>query len=146
MKEPIRVLLVDDEQDLTQALSKRLTRKGLIVQAAADGDEAFDALSRDRFDVVVLDINMPNVDGMQTLKAIRISFPEVAVILHTGAGTITEARKAIQLGAFDFLFKPMPFDGLVVKIRDAAESVGGQRDRVNDPVPVRRSPRVRAGT
>lgn len=121
MNENIRVLLVDDEQEFTQILSKRLTRSGMTVFTAHDGDEAYDALHVVDFDAVVLDINMPGVDGIQTLKAIRRSFPEVAVMLHTGAGTINEAHQARQAGAFDFLFKPMPFKALELKIRAAAD-------------------------
>lgn len=124
MNESIRILLVDDEQDYTLALSRRMTRRGLHVDTASDGYEAFDALHAGNYDVVVLDINMPGIDGMQTLKAIRKSVHGVPVILHTGAGTINEAQKALRAGAFDFLFKPVHFEDLMNRILDAAESMG----------------------
>lgn len=122
MPENIRVLLVDDEQDLTQALAKRLGRHNMTVGTAHDGNFAYEAMHREEFDVVILDINMPEVDGIQTMKAIRSSFPGVPVIIHTGAGTINDAKKAIQAGAFDFLFKPVDIKQLISRIHAAAAS------------------------
>lgn len=122
MPEEVRVLLVDDEQELAQTLAKRLRRHNMTVGTAHDGNLAYEAMHREKFDVVVLDINMPEVDGIQTMKAIRTSFPEVAVIIHTGAGTINEAQRAIEAGAFDFLFKPVDIKQLTSRIHAAAAS------------------------
>ncbi|QJB57448.1 response regulator [Pseudodesulfovibrio sp. zrk46] len=126
----IRVLLVDDEPDFTSVLSKRLSRTGMEVATASDACEAYGTLDRCPFDVAVVDINMPGIDGIQTLKAVKRSFREVEVIILTGHGTIHEAGQALHSGAFDFLFKPVSFEQLASRIRDAA---GREPDRKRIP-------------
>jgi len=116
----IRTLLVDDEKSLTSTLSKRFSRRGMEVATASDATEAFGFLETCHFNVVVLDLNMPGIDGLQTLKAIKQCFHGVEVIIQTGDGGMAEARMAFHAGAFDFLFKPVLFNKLIAKIEEAA--------------------------
>lgn len=118
----IRVLLVDDEQGFTSTLSKRLVRQGMLVSTAMDASEAFELLATVTFDVVVLDVQMPGVDGLQTLKAIKKNFHGVEVIMLTGAGTISQEIFSQGAGAFDFLSKPVPTDQLIERIHAAVHS------------------------
>ncbi|QGY42030.1 response regulator [Pseudodesulfovibrio cashew] len=116
---PIRVLLVDDESEFTAVMAKRLGRLGMAVETATDGYEAYCILERAPVDVVVLDVLMPGLDGVQTLKALRRRFPGVPVIMLTGQGSVLDGIKAIRAGAFDFLFKPTEAEELAARIREA---------------------------
>lgn len=118
----IRVLLVDDETDFTSVLSKRMSRQGLAVSTASDGSEAHGLLESRPFDVVVLDVDMPGVNGVHVLKSIKEQYPEVEVIMLTGRASIPEALKCRSAGAFDFLFKPTETSDLIEVIVAAAGS------------------------
>ena len=122
MVDEIRVMLVDDESGFTSTLSKRLNRKGLDVHTADSGMDALSALHDEHYDVVVLDMKMPGMDGMQTLKAIKKEHPKIEVILLTGHADIRDAVDSMDEGAFDFLTKPANADLLYCRIRDAAKS------------------------
>lgn len=122
MENQIRVLLVDDEKDFTSALSKRLVHRGFDVLIAPDASEGFTILEQHSIDVVILDVKMPGLDGLQALKAIKSNFHGVEVILLTGHAVMSDAIESMYSGAFDFLIKPAPLDLLVCKIQDAALS------------------------
>lgn len=116
---PVRVLLVDDEPDVLAALSPALQRRGLRVATAPGGVEALESLRRERFDVVVTDLRMPGMDGMDLLRAVRELDQTVEVIILTGHPTVDRAIGAMRDGAFDFLVKPQPIGALVSRIHDA---------------------------
>lgn len=116
----IRVLLVDDEQDFTDVLSKRLTRRGLAVRTACDGGEAFSMIERESYDVVVLDVGLPDVSGMQLLKAIKLCSSATEVIMLTGGDT--GSLESCMAGAYDLLSKPAKTDILASRIMEAARS------------------------
>lgn len=118
----IRVLLVDDEMDYTAVLSKRLSRQGLNVCTANDGGEAFSMIERNPYDVVVLDIGLPDVNGMQLLKAIKKRLSSIEVIMLSGVQTSANTIKSWRAGAFDFLSKPACTDMLTRRIIDAARA------------------------
>lgn len=120
MEDIIRVLLVDDEEGFTSALSKRLERRGFVVSVAAGAAAGFAHLENTSCDVVVLDVKMPGVNGMQALKTFKSHFHGVEVILLTGHADITDAMDSMRSGAYDFLLKPTPFEVLQGRIRDAA--------------------------
>lgn len=122
MQTDITVLIVDDEADFTSVLSKRLCRLGLSVRTASDGAEAYAALETTPVDVVVLDMNLPGLNGLEVLKIIRKNFLDVQVILLTGDGNMVRAMRSIRAGAFDFLHKPVSTDQLWQRIREAAEA------------------------
>lgn len=120
MEQQISVLLVDDEADFTTALAKRLVRRGFDVRSASEAEEAFAMLERAPADVVVLDVKMPGLNGLQALKTMKQNFPGVEVILLTGHAAMNDAIESMYAGAFDFLVKPAPLELLVCKIQDAA--------------------------
>ncbi|MUM77980.1 response regulator [Pseudodesulfovibrio sp. F-1] len=120
MSEAIRVLLVDDEGGFISALSKRLGRRGMSATAVSDGEEALAALDREPVDVMVLDVKMPGMSGMQVLNLVKARHPEVEVILLTGYADMDCALQAMSAGAFDFLVKPVDFELLGCRIMAAA--------------------------
>ena len=118
----IRVLLVDDEVDFTTSMKKVLSRRGLAVQVAADGLTALSLISREHFDVVVLDIKMPGMDGIQVLGEIKRLTPDINVILLTGHYSMCEDEEILKAGAYACLFKPCPISEVVDLIVAAASN------------------------
>ena len=116
----IKVLLADDEREFTSILSKILRRRGFEVEVAVDGVSALTALSRQRFDVVVLDVKMPGRDGIQILGEIKATAPSPEVILLTGHVSATEESDGLKTGAFAYLLKPYPVRGIIDCIEAAA--------------------------
>jgi DNA-binding NtrC family response regulator len=115
-----KVLLVDDEAPFVDALTKRLGKRGLTVLSAFSGQEALEKLAADsRIDVVVLDVKMPGMDGVDTLKAIKASYPLVEVIMLTGHATVESAIEGMKLGALDYLMKPCEMEVLMGKVQEA---------------------------
>jgi DNA-binding NtrC family response regulator len=115
-----KVLLVDDEPDFVSVLKERLSARGLDVSTAGSGPAAVEEVKRKRFDVVILDYNMPGMDGIETLKSIVALDKEVQVLLLTGHATARTGADAIRHGAADFLEKPADLPDLLAKIGDAA--------------------------
>ncbi len=115
----IRVLLVDDEKSFVETLSKRLVLRRLEVSTAASADEALAILDREPIDVVVLDVRMPGVGGIEATRMIRKAHPSVEVILLTGHASLEASMEGMTMGAFDYLLKPVSIDELVFKIEDA---------------------------
>ncbi|MBN2125193.1 MAG: response regulator [Deltaproteobacteria bacterium] len=120
-----KILLVDDEVVFTTNMSKLLTNRGYRVTAVNGGDAAIHALEEESFDVVVLDLKMPGMDGITTLKEIRKLGLFTETLILTGHGSIDTALEAIKLGAYDFLTKPCEIDELVTKIEGAWEKKDG---------------------
>ena len=127
---PTRILLVDDEKDFVEMLSMRLTESGEQVTVAYSGQECLEKLARTEVDVVILDIKMPGMDGIQTLREIKGMFPLVEVILLTGHGTTETAVKGMKLGAFDYLLKPADFEDLSAKLEGAKKKKDEQDERI----------------
>jgi DNA-binding response OmpR family regulator len=116
---PIRVLLVDDETNFVEALARRLSHRRFEVLTAADADQALAVLDREAVDVAVVDVRMPGMDGIEATRAIRSRHPLVEIILLTGHASIEASREGLEIGAFDYLLKPVGIDELVYKIEDA---------------------------
>ncbi|MCP4903247.1 MAG: response regulator [bacterium] len=114
-----KVLLVDDEEDFIEALAKRLQGRGLNVSTAESGSQALELVEKHDFDTVVLDLAMPGMDGIETLRRIKDTDETVQVILLTGHGTVPSGVEAMKLGAIDFLQKPATFEELLEKIKEA---------------------------
>ncbi|MBW2709768.1 MAG: response regulator [Deltaproteobacteria bacterium] len=127
---PTRVLLVDDEKDFVEMLSLRLQEAGEKVSAAYSGEGCLDILAKTNIDVVVLDIKMPGMDGMETLVEIKKRFPLVEVIMLTGHGSAETAVTGMKLGAFDYLMKPAEFDELTSKLQRARKRKDEQEERI----------------
>jgi DNA-binding NtrC family response regulator len=116
-----KILLVDDEVVFTQNMAKLLANRGYVVTAVNSGDAAIQALEEKDFDVVVLDLKMPGLDGITTLKEIKKIGLLTETLILTGHGSIDSALEAIKLGAYDYLTKPCEIDELVDKIEGAWE-------------------------
>ncbi len=130
IKIPTNILLVDDEKDFVEMLSLRLEEAGEKVTPAYDGKMCLDVLETEPIDVVVLDIKMPGMDGIQTLMKIKIMYPLVEVVLLTGHGTTETAIEGMKLGAFDYLLKPADFDDLQTILADAKKKKAAQDERI----------------
>jgi len=115
----VRLLLIDDEKDFVNILSKRLKRRSIEVKKAFSGAEAIQALRGQEFDVAVLDLKMEDMDGIEVLKMLKIMDPRLAVIMLTGHGSAEAAEQGIKLGAFDYLTKPCELKELLEKIMEA---------------------------
>ena len=113
------VLVVDDEASIRQSLTGALKDEGYKVALAASGRESIEALRADRPDVVLLDIWMPELDGIETLKQIKAEWPDQIVIMMSGHGNIETAVKAVKFGAFDFIEKPLSLERLLVLLQNA---------------------------
>lgn len=114
-----KVLLVDDEVEFLETLVKRMRKRNLDVTGVPSGGEAFQWLSRNPVDVVVLDVRMPGMDGIETLRELKRLYPLVEVIMLTGHASMEVAIVGMELGAFDYLMKPMAIDELLYKLQDA---------------------------
>ena len=117
--ENARILLVDDETDFTDTMSQLLRTRGYQVTAVNGGESAIKALGQGRYDVMVLDLKMPGMDGMATLKEAKKLELFTETLILTGHATVDTALEAIKLGAYDYLTKPCDIDELVQKIQGA---------------------------
>ncbi len=117
----IKVLLIDDEEDLVVYLGKRLQREGFTVKTAASGEDAVVAASEEDFDVGVVDLKMPGMDGIETQKQLRQKRPFIQLIVLTGHGSIDSALESGKLDAFNYLNKPVDHQKLITHIRAAAD-------------------------
>lgn len=116
------ILIVDDEADFRETLKKRFTYRKLQVQVAESGPQAVELLQAGGVEVVILDVRMPGgMDGLQVLREIRSRHPDVEVILLTGHASIESGVQGMSLGAFDYMLKPVDFDALLDKVRQAAQ-------------------------
>jgi len=120
-----KILLVDDEVVFTTNMGKLLSNRGYKVTAANSGDSAIQALEKENYDVVVLDLKMPGMDGLATLKEIKKLGLFTETLILTGHGSIDTALEAIKLGAYDYLTKPCEIDDLVGKIEGAWQRKDG---------------------
>jgi DNA-binding NtrC family response regulator len=135
MTAPDKVLLVDDEVDFAETLAERLRARGLHVEVATSGEKAILRARTMSFDAVVLDLAMPGMDGIETLKMLRDNDPDIQVMLLTGQATIKAAVEASRLGAVDVLEKPTDIATLMEKIREArAKHLGAKKQRSQERV------------
>ena len=116
-----RVLLVDDEEKFLEVLSQRLGTRGVDAETSTSGEEALVKMKNKNFDAIVLDVMMPGIGGIETLKRIRKENPEMQIIMLTGRGTVDKAVEAMKEGAIDFLEKPADIDKLLEKIENARQ-------------------------
>jgi DNA-binding NtrC family response regulator len=119
--ERVKILLVDDDQDFLSVNQKRLAKRGYAVQTVAIGLEVFEKLQAQDIQVVVLDVKMPGMNGIEVLKEIKMRFPLVQVIMLTGVPTVGCAEDSLKLGALNYLIKPVVFEELLQKIKEAHE-------------------------
>ncbi|MDP2861416.1 MAG: response regulator [Desulfobacterales bacterium] len=128
MKRP-RILLVDDEVAFANNLLKLLSKRGYDAVVVYNGADAVNMVGEKEFDVIILDMKMPGMDGIATLKEIKKKVPLVEVVILTGHGSIESGIEGMQLGAFDFLMKPVSIDDLQEKVSEAYRRKLIQRER-----------------
>ena len=114
-----KVLLVDDEKDFIETLSERMETRGMNVSSTVSPKEALDIVDKESFDAVVLDLKMPEMDGLEVLKRIKEKNPDIQVILLTGHATVQKGIEAMKLGAMDLIEKPVDISTLTEKIKNA---------------------------
>ena len=117
-----RVLLVDDEEEFVSALSERLMLRGIEVDSALNGEEALARMDEKQFEVVILDVMMPGLSGLEVLRQIKSTHPNTQVILLTGHGATREGMEGMRLGAFDYLIKPVDIEEMLEKMKEAAKT------------------------
>lgn len=117
--EKMRLMVVDDEKDFLSTTKRLLERKGFLVTTAASGREALEKLAAESVHVVILDVKMPGMDGVATLKAIKSSYPLVQVVMLTGHGTVESAMEGLRSGATDYMMKPIDIDELIARAEEA---------------------------
>jgi DNA-binding NtrC family response regulator len=132
IKIPTKVLIVDDEKDFVEMLSLRLNEMGETVMAVYNGQDCLDTLGENEIDVVVLDIKMPGMDGIEVLQEIKRRFPIIEVVMLTGHGSAESAVEGMKLGAFDYLLKPADIDNLTDKVNGARKRKEEHEARIRE--------------
>jgi DNA-binding response OmpR family regulator len=118
----LKILLVDDEEEFVTTLAERLELRGLQARTALNGEAALKMIEADIPQIVILDVMMPGIGGFEVLRRIKAQHPQLPVILLTGRGSTKEGIKGMQLGAFDYLMKPLNIEELIKKMQEAIES------------------------
>ncbi|MEW6351702.1 MAG: response regulator [Thermodesulfobacteriota bacterium] len=125
-----KVLLVDDEEQFAEVLAQRLETRGFSVKTAFNGADAIAFVEAHDIDVVILDVVMPGMDGIETLRELKRARPITEVIMLTGHGTVETAIQGMKLGAYDYLMKPTDTSELVEKIQAAHTRKKEHEDRI----------------
>ena len=115
------ILIIDDEKSIRKTLREILEYENYKVEEAGDGSEGLNLLKINQYDVVLLDIKMPKMDGMEALEKIRILYPDLPVIMVSGHGTLETAVEAVKKGAYDYVAKPMDLNRLLITVRNALD-------------------------
>ncbi len=136
--EVLKIMLVDDEERFLLTTKKLLSKKGYEVFTASSGAEALDKLRKQNIHVVILDVKMPGMDGMETLKEIKKHFPLVEVIMLTGHATVESAVDGLKSGATDYLMKPAAIEELIEKSEEAFE----KRKRLEEKIRLAQAKRI----
>jgi DNA-binding NtrC family response regulator len=122
----LRVLIVDDEEELVSALVERLNLRGFAARGVTTGAKALEILESQEFEVVLLDVKMPGLGGLEVIRRIKGKRPALEVILLTGHGSVKSIEEGMALGAFDYLMKPVKIDNLVRILTAAGSGVKPQ--------------------
>jgi len=120
MSEELSVLLVDDEAEFLEPIATRMERRGVRCVTTLSGEQALSTLASQTFDCAVVDVKMPGMDGLELLRRVRSAYPAMAVVLLTGHASVELGVQGMELGAFDYLLKPLEFDELLDVVRRAA--------------------------
>ena len=120
-----RVVLIDDEEEYAETLAERLGLRGISTRVFLDGQEGLAAIDDDPPDIVLLDVMMPGLGGLETLRQIKAAHPRVQVIMLTGRGSTKEGIEGMRLGAFDFLMKPVQIEDLMERFQAVLAAGGG---------------------
>jgi len=126
---PSKVLLVDDEREFVQTLSERLLMRDMGSAVAYDGESALSMIAEDEPEVMILDLKMPGIDGIEVLRRVKESRPEIEVIILTGHGSEADRETCMNLGAFAYLQKPVDIEILSETLKQANQKVQHAKDR-----------------
>ena len=118
-----KLLLVDDEKDFVDTLAERLQLRGYHVLTAPDGESALQIIENDPPHLVVLDLLMPGISGLDVLQQVKARAPQLPVILLTGRGSAAEGAEGLQIGAYDYLMKPVNINELIRKMEEAVKNI-----------------------
>jgi DNA-binding NtrC family response regulator len=124
------VLVVDDEEDFREVIVKKLKKRDLNCESAPDGNTALSMIKAKKYDVVLLDVKMPGIDGVETLREIKNINPMVEVVMLTGHASVESGINGIKYGAFDYLMKPIDMDPLMDKLDAAYERKRIQQEKI----------------
>jgi len=113
------VLLIDDEEEFLKVLGERLETRGLKVNTGTSGENALALIDKENFDAIILDLAMPGIDGIETLRLLKEKNPDLEIIMLTGHATVKKGIEAMKLGAEDFLEKPVDLKVLLERISEA---------------------------
>ena len=122
----MRVLVVDNEIEFASILAERLRSRKIEAESVFSGEDTMPAVSRFQPDVIVLDLDMPSMTGLEVLSQVKSTDPSIEVILLTGHGSFDVGIKSMQLGAFDYIFKPVDLSSLIDRITDAYDRRKGR--------------------
>lgn len=128
--ELFNVLIVDDEQEFRTMTMKRLVKRKIHCDGAENGEQALERIKKGDIDVVLLDVKMPGMDGIETLQEIKRMRPLTEVVMLTGHASVESGIDGMKLGAFDYLMKPMELEPLLEKLKDAYEKKRMQQDKI----------------
>lgn len=120
--EKIKLLIVDDEFDFASALVARLELRNFAVRMVTSGSDALDAVETETPDVLLLDLKMPDLDGLEVLAILRENNPDLKTIILTGHGSFEAGREGMELGAYDYIMKPVDLRKLIEVVRAAHDS------------------------
>ena len=121
MSDKTKILLIDDEEEFSTTLAERLNLRGFETKTASHGEAGLKKIAEEPFDMVILDLLMPGMSGLDTLRQIKIIKSGLPVVLLTGHGSTREGMEGMRLGAFDYLMKPLDIKELILKINSAIE-------------------------
>ena len=114
----IKILLIDDEIEFTSTLAERLELRGFDAKTTDNGESGIELIRNELFDIAIIDLMMPGISGLETLKQVKTFNTKLPVILLTGHGSTKEGMEGIRIGADDYLMKPLDINDLLEKIRD----------------------------
>jgi DNA-binding NtrC family response regulator len=121
--------------EFAETLAKRMKKRKLKVSCVNSGEDALEFLDQHPIDVVILDVKMAGIDGIQTLREIKQQYPLIEVIMLTGHANLEVAMQGMEIGAFDYLMKPIAIEDLVYKIQDAYKKKSIHEEKTKEPLP-----------
>jgi DNA-binding response OmpR family regulator len=129
VESPVRILIVDDDQISREILREAIDQKGVAISLSPDGANALEMLADASFDILITDLNMPNMNGLTLLREARQRFPHLMVIIITGYGTLESAIEALRQGAYDYVQKPFKMEEMAITARNAVQAILMMRER-----------------